>query len=167
LSSVLSIYVQVRGLGVVITPPFQMKLTRSGREPDLMFVAREHLGRLRDTYLDGPADMVVEIVSPESVRRDRVEKYYEYQVDGVEEYWLIDPRRERAEFYRLGEEGRYEEVFAGREGVYRSKVIAGLWFRGEWRCRKRCPPAAEVLLEMGGRINARHLIERLKEQGWL
>lgn len=58
------------------------------------FVASEHLDRLKETYLDGPADLVVGIVSPDSVGRDRGEKFYEYAQGGVPEYWLIDPQLE-------------------------------------------------------------------------
>ena len=70
LTTVLSIYVETYGLGVIRPALFQMKLER-GREPDLLFVAREHLDRLKEAYLDGPADLAVEIVSPESAGRDR------------------------------------------------------------------------------------------------
>jgi len=75
LESVLRSFVEARQLGVVRSAPFQMKLER-GREPDLLFVASEHLERLKETYLDGPADLVVEVVSPDSVGRDRGEKFY-------------------------------------------------------------------------------------------
>jgi Uma2 family endonuclease len=88
-----------------------MKLAQSGREPDLLFVAQTNLERLKETYLDGPADLVVEIVSPEGVGRDRGVKFYEYAQGGVPEYWLIDPQTEWAEFYRL-EEGHYHSRFA-------------------------------------------------------
>ena len=88
LNSVLRALVEHHALGVVLPAPFQMKLARSSREPDLLFVAAEHQDRLRSSYLDGPADMVVEIVSPESVGRDRGEKFTEYEAGGVPEYWL-------------------------------------------------------------------------------
>src|SRR5437762_3848789 len=61
LSIVLTFWVRARGLGEIILPPFQMKLpppVDAGREPDLIFVARDHLDRLRHTHLDGPADLV-------------------------------------------------------------------------------------------------------------
>ncbi len=85
LVSVLRPFVEIHQLGIVCSAPFQMKLEH-GREPDLLFVAQEHLGRLKETYLDGPADLVVEIVSPESVARDRGDKFYEYSRGGVPEY---------------------------------------------------------------------------------
>ena len=96
-------YVEVRRLGRVLTAPFQMKLGPDlpGREPDIVFIAREHLDRLKNTYLDGPADLVVEIISPDSRSRDRGAKFYEYEQGRVREYWLLDDLRRQAEFYQL------------------------------------------------------------------
>ena len=167
LSAVLSIYVEVHESGVIRPAPFQMKLAHSGREPDLMFVARGHLDRLKETHLDGPADLVVEVVSPESVRRDRGEKFYEYQEAGIPEYWLIDPDEEWAEFWVLKPSGRYHLAMEGREGEYRSQAIEGFWLRVEWLWQKPLPSVDEVMLEIGGEVYARRLIERLREQGFL
>jgi Uma2 family endonuclease len=148
LIAVLRPYVESHGLGWVRSAPFQMKLAH-GREPDLLFVATEHLDRLREAFLDGPADLVIEIVSPESVSRDRGEKFYEYEAGGVREYWLIDPLRQVAEFYRLGERGHYGVALAGREGVYRSEVLAGFWLRVEWLWQEPLPKTLDVLRELG------------------
>ena len=163
----LSDYVELKELGSVFQSPFQMKLERSGREPDLLFVAKENLHRLKPTYLDGPADLVVEIVSPESVVRDKGEKFYEYQEASIPEYWLIDPDQERAEFYRLGEDGLYRVAFAGREGGFRSEVLSGFWLRVEWLWQESLPPVEDVMLEIGGEEYARRLVERLKQRGFL
>jgi len=146
LESVLRSFVETNGLGLVCSAPFQMKLEHSGREPDLLFIATEHLGRLKETYLDGPADMVVEIVSPESWDRDRGAKFVEYEAGGVPEYWLLDPVRRWAEFYRLGTEGRYEVAFAGREGVYTSVSLPGFELRVEWLWQP--PPVLQALREL-------------------
>lgn len=143
-------HVERHGLGQVLDAPFQMRLAElhRGREPDLLFVAKEHLGRLTETYLDGPADLVVEIVSPESGPRDRGEKYYEYEAAGVREYWLIDPDRQRAEFYRLTKQHRYELVPPDAQGVYRSEVIAGFWLKVQWLWQKPLPHVLDVLKEL-------------------
>src|SRR5690349_14537771 len=45
----LSTFAKVHASGVVISPPFQMKLARSGREPDVLYVAADHANRLKDT----------------------------------------------------------------------------------------------------------------------
>jgi Uma2 family endonuclease len=128
----MSLYIEERGLGMILVPPFQMKLASSGREPDLIFVAQDHVDRIRETFLDGPADLVVEITSPESMRRDRGDKFVEYEEAGIPEYWLIDPQARRAEFYVLDAEGRYDRALRGASGTLRSVVVPGLWLMAEW-----------------------------------
>lgn len=108
-----------------------MKLPESGREPDLLFVAAQHTDRLRSAYLDGPTDLVVEALSPESVGRDRGEKFYEYARGGAPAYWLLDPDARWAEFYRLGE-GRYRLAFEGMAGQYRAAMVPGFWVEVAW-----------------------------------
>ena len=147
LHSVLRAFIEQHNLGLVLSAPFQMKLEH-GREPDLLFIAAEHLGRLKQTYLDGPADLVVEIVAPESAARDRGDKYYEYEAGGVPEYWLIDPQRQRAEFYCL-QDDLYRLVQPDAEGVYRSAVVPGLWLRVAWLWQEPLPPVLDVLRELG------------------
>ncbi len=147
LTAVLRTFVEARQLGVVLSAPFQMKLAQSGREPDLMFVAKEHLDRLQETHLEGPADLVVEILSPESMGRDRGEKFYEYAQAGIPEYWLIDPEGEQAEFYVLKRPGRYQVEMAGSEGIYHSSVIPGFWLKIEWLWKT--PRVLDVLRELG------------------
>ena len=150
LLQIMNIYAETRNLGQVLSAPFLMRLpdVPSGREPDLLFVAHAHLDRLKETYLDGPADLIVEIVSPESRARDRGEKFYEYEAAGVGEYWLIDPDRQQAEFYRLGADGRYRLFTADAEGIYRSEVLPGLWLRVEWLWQESLPKVLDVLREM-------------------
>lgn len=152
LETLLSIYVQERGLGRVLGAPFQMRLAepvRSGREPDLLFVARERLVHLKETYLDGPADLVVEIISPESRLRDRGEKFAEYELSGVREYWLLDPERREADFYRLDPRGRYRLAEPDREGWYESVAIPGFRLKLEWPWQVPMPKVLEVVRELG------------------
>lgn len=150
LVTILRVYVETRQLGIICSAPFQMKLKPAGREPDLIFLAKPHLDRLKKTYLDGPADLVIEIVSPESVARDRGEKFYEYEAGGISEYWLIDPIRTWAEFYHLNQEGRYTTAFAGKEGVYQVLMIPGFWVRVEWFWQDPLPHTLQALAEIIG-----------------
>ena len=147
----LELYVEVHQLGVVIFAPFQMRLSavRSGREPDILFVAREHLHRLLATRLDGPADVAVEIVSPESVERDRTHKYREYEAAGIREYWLIDPDQRQAAFYHLGPDGRFAVLPIEASGVFRSTVISGFWLRVDWLWQYPLPQRRTVLRQLG------------------
>lgn len=140
-------FVETHQLGIVLGAPFQMKVGERGREPDVLFLGNEHRDRLKPTYLDGPADVVIEVVSPESVSRDRGDKFVEYEQAGVQEYWLIDPRRKIAEFYRLDEQGRYQTVQSGETGEFPSAVVLGFRVRIEWFWRP--PMVLDVLRELG------------------
>jgi Uma2 family endonuclease len=163
IAGVLSTYVALHDLGTVLTAPFQMKLARSGREPDVLFVAKEHLARLQATLLQGAADLVVEIVSDESVARDRGTKFEEYREAGIPEYWLIDPRVEQAEFYQLDERGRYQLIPAGVDGVYRSRSVPGLWMRVDWLWQQPLPSPTEALLAIDREVYGAYLEEQLRQ----
>lgn len=149
LNAVLLIWTQVHRLGVVRGEPYQMKTGDDlpGRSPDVMFVAEKHTHRFRKLYLHGPADLLIEVVSPNSRHRDRVTKFAEYQAGGVREYWLLEPEEERADFFRLDGHGVYQPVEPNAEGVIRGEAMAGLWLRVEWLWRR--PPVMEVMRAWG------------------
>jgi Uma2 family endonuclease len=146
----LGIFVQQQQLGRIISAPFQMKLSapRSGREPDVLFISQERLDRLKETYLDGPADLAVEVVSQESRLRDRGEKLAEYEMGGVREYWIIDPEQQRVDYYVLANDGRYERRRADAQGVYHSEAVSGFWLKEEWLWQELPPNALAVLREL-------------------
>ena len=100
---------------------------------------------LKKTHLDGPADLVVEIISEESRLRDRGGKFAEYEIGGVKEYWILDPDLKRADFFLL-KEGRYERRVEDEQGIYHSELIPGFWIKVEWLWNP--PPVLEVLKEM-------------------
>ena len=137
-------FVRSRDLGKVFFAPVQMRLKHSGREPDILFVAKQHQDRFRNLYIDGPADLVVEVISPGGRSRDRVEKFKEYQEAGIPEYWLVDPARQQAEFYSLGPDGVYHPISVD-EGVFRSDLLNGFWFRVDWLWQDELPLLSSVL----------------------
>ncbi len=99
---------------------------------------------------DGPADLVVEVVSPESAGRDRGDKLYEYEAAGIKEYWLIEPLRQQAEFYVLSESGHYERVAGGASGISQSVVLPGFWLKIEWLWQDPLPAPLRTLAEIAG-----------------
>lgn len=151
LLGLISHFVEAHQLGVIRYEPFQMKTGPDlpGRSPDIFFVAKENLSRLKPTHLEGPADLVVEIISPESRARDRGEKFYEYEQGGVREYWMLDRQRKRAEFYALGADGIYQLISVGDDGVFRSVVLPGFWLKVEWLWQDPLPPLMMVLKQWG------------------
>jgi Uma2 family endonuclease len=146
LGAALRSYVEERGLGVIRGDPFQMKTASDlpGRAPDLIFISTANLPRLKRTYLKGPADLVVEIISPESRGRDRGDKFFEYEKGGVPEYWLIDPERKQAEFYLLDSKRIYKLANLDAKGIFHSKALPGVWVDPDWFWRKPLPTLLSV-----------------------
>ena len=167
LSTTLASFVEIHDLGRLVDAPFQMKLPHSGREPDVIYVAKEHNARLQQTYVNGPADLVIELISDESVDRDRRIKLEEYRAGDVPEYWLIDPRpgQERADFYQLDDDGRYQLIPADHEGVYYSRAVPGFRLRVSWLWQQPLPNPTDALLEIDRDAYARYLQEKLRQAG--
>lgn len=150
LNSVLQYYAEKKKLGEVFIPNLPMRTSEHvGREPDIFFVTGERLNLLREQFFDGPADLAIEIISPESRTRDRGEKFYEYEKGGVLEYWLIDPERKKVESYRLDENGTYEVVPLGDPPVLRSEALSGAWVAVEWLWQDPLPEQWWVHKEWG------------------
>jgi Uma2 family endonuclease len=152
LTTLLNLFVGLLDLGKILTAPFEMKLRegRSYREPDLLFVARQRLDRLDGQRLNGPADLVVEIISDESVTRDRRDKFAEYAEAGIPEYWLVDPRpgRQSCRTYRITDEGYYEEVPLDDAGRFHSVVLPDFWLKPDWLRQEPLPDPNAVLMEI-------------------
>ncbi len=151
LSALMRFWAEAHDLGVVRTEPFLIKLPKPlpARAPDIIFIAKENLHRITTNFFDGAPDIVVEVISPESRARDRGEKFYEYEQAGVKEYWLIDPDRKQAEFYRRGEDGIFRLVAVSEREVFRSEVLKGFWLKVEWLWQEPLPSLMSVLKEWG------------------
>ncbi len=147
----IGLYVEAHSLGEVFYAEFQMRLRaqKTGREPDILFVATQNLDRVQPNYLDGPADLAIEIISPESIRRDRDLKFREYEAAGVGEYWLLDPLQQTATFYQRTLEGRYQEVALDTGGRYYSPALPGLWLKPDWLWLTPLPPTLGIVKQWG------------------
>jgi len=105
----LDAWVDRNQLGKVGIAPLDMVLSpRRAVQPDVLFVANEHLDIIRERVM-GAADLVAEVISPDSRRRDRIDKRDRYEQHGVREYWLIDPEAQTVEVLYLVS-GRYQLV---------------------------------------------------------
>jgi Uma2 family endonuclease len=102
-------YVRERGLGVIAFAPLDVVFTQHDVVvPDLLYFTKE---RYRETITEknaqGAPNLVVEILSPGTRRRDEGLKRALYERMRVEEYWIVDPKREIVTAFRL-QDGRYE-----------------------------------------------------------
>lgn len=148
LLTIMGLFVRRYDLGVVMGPEFQIRLCGRRRVPDIIFIRKDQLARIQTTFLDGPPDLAVEIVSPDSVERDWREKYLEYEANGVGEYWIIDPTNEQVRCYVLNDQRRYVAV-PEVDGILKSVVLPGFWLRIEWLWQSTLPDPLEVLQQLG------------------
>ncbi|MCF6094901.1 Uma2 family endonuclease [Microaerobacter geothermalis] len=68
-------------------------------EPDLVVVCDKN--KIGDKRIIGSPDLVVEVLSPSTAKKDRMVKYNRYQRAGIKEYWIVDPVHETIEVYLL------------------------------------------------------------------
>jgi Uma2 family endonuclease len=149
LAALLRYLVEERDLGIVRTSQVAIHLGNTARVPDIFFLAAEHLERRKSTFVEGPADLVIEVVSPESRVRDRAEKFYDYEGGEIREFWLIDPMRETVDLFRLGGDGRYATVAANEAGRLASEVLPGFWIVPAWLWTQPLPKLNTVLAKWG------------------
>jgi Uma2 family endonuclease len=145
--NLLDVYFTLRPIGKVLDAPFVMRshprLPR--REPDSQVILNTNSGVLTDTFMDGPADVCIEIVSPDSVDRDYTEKPPEYQKGGVREYWILDPLENKTRFYRLNDVGVYVLYSEDAEGNYRTPLLQDLEFHVPTLWQLRLPDPIAVV----------------------
>lgn len=122
----LSAYFSLRPIGKVISQPFTIRLPNINpkREPDLLVVLNDNPHTLNQTFMDGPPDICIEIVSEDSIERDRGTKFNEYRLGGVPEYWIIDPIAREALFYRLNDQGEYVAARLDEDDNFHSTALA-------------------------------------------
>lgn len=102
--------------GELFLAPLDITLTeRNVLQPDMLFVSSIRRGIIREERIDGPCDLVVEIVSPATRRKDRLQKMQIYETAGIPHYWLVDPEEQTLEAYVL-RNGSYTLISRGSQG---------------------------------------------------
>jgi len=152
LTTVMETVNRLFGSGRVSTAPFAMRFQPGGphREPDILFVRHANLGPWTSQRLIGPADLVVEVLSDDTVGEDRGRKRAQYAALGVPEYLMVDARPGRSEFafLRLDPDGAYQPIAPDDHGRYHSATLAGFWLDPAWFQRDPLPDPEDLLLAM-------------------
>jgi len=128
LSRYLDEFVSAAGLGMVLTAPLDVMLPAgigSPVQPDVVFFRKGNEPRRGMRYCEEAPDLLVEVLSPGTRRRDRTVKLKAYRDAGVPEYWLVDPESRTVEVHVL-ESGKYVERSRGGVGdAIGSSVLPG------------------------------------------
>ncbi len=95
-------------------------------QPDILFVSGNRREIMRKERIDGPCDLVVEILSPSSRRKDRLKKMEIYRKAGIPHYWIIDPDEKILEAYQLKGENYFLVFTGGPEDEFAHPEFPGL-----------------------------------------
>ncbi len=151
LTVLLRIFTEERGLGKIFNGPATLRLTEGlNREPDIFFISRENKEQIGPDWIEGPAELVIEVVSEDSRNRDLVEKAKEYEDHGIREYWAVDPRQgEVRQYLRDGDVFDVKRISSGR---LESIAVSGFWIEIEWLWQSPLPSAMTCLKKILGEI---------------
>lgn len=122
----LYLFVSERGLGEVLYAPIDVYLSDTETyQPDILFIAEERLNIIGEQKIEGPPDLVMEILSPSTGYYDLRKKAKTYARCGVREYWIVDPEEKSIEIY-LNENGTFTVIQRAEEkGKVQSHLLEG------------------------------------------
>ena len=106
---IIDVFLLDNPLGKVFSAPYDVVFSQDPlqvAEPDLVFVSKAHSSIITDQNIQGVPDLLVEILSPGTAATDRLVKRTLYERFGVLEYWIVDPKSETVQVFRLSD-GRY------------------------------------------------------------
>jgi Uma2 family endonuclease len=120
-------YVEKGRLGIVINAPCDVVLSQFDvLQPDVFFISSGRLQMVGEKYISDAPDLVVEVLSPGTRRRDRTLKAKRYARFGVREMWIADPDRKTIEVHvNAAETFRRHAVYAGKDKLM-SPLLPGL-----------------------------------------
>jgi Uma2 family endonuclease len=114
--------------------PFDVRFPKNGEtadkkiytvvQPDISVIC--DLSKLDEAGCLGAPDMIVEVQSPSTAKRDWIEKFALYQEHGVREYWIVHPKDKSVHVFILQDNGQYDAgSFYERKGKVPVHVFDG------------------------------------------
>jgi Uma2 family endonuclease len=127
LEFILHSHVRRHALGHVMDAPLDVILdTNTVVVPDLLFIAADRMSIVTEKGVEGPPDLVIEILSPGTQRYDRIRKLNLYAKFGVHWYWILDPAEETLEEYELCEGSYVRRGSHESEDLFKPLLFPGL-----------------------------------------
>ena len=91
--------------GEILSAPLDVILSeRTVLQPDLLYIPSHSAEVLDHPYIDIPPEMVIEILSQSTARKDRIHKMDVYRKAKIPHYWIVDPDAKTIEAFALRED---------------------------------------------------------------
>ena len=120
----LAAFVEEKGLGEIFRAPTDVVLSDTDVvQPDILFVSKGQADIITADDVQGAPDLVVEVLSPSTARRDWRDKLDLYSKHGVREFWLADPQTEIVWVLLLNEDSLEIAAIYGRGDTLTSPML--------------------------------------------
>ena len=149
LLTLFSNFLDERGGAVVSGSRYPMRLDAQwSPEPDILVVRDSRTDLMSPQRLEGPADMVIEIVSESDPGFDYREKHPRYREARIEEIWIVNPFNQTVFVDKLGVGGYVSKELSS--GKLDSQVISGFWIDVFWLRQEKLPSTLRCIREILG-----------------
>ena len=126
---------------------FVMRLSKKwSPEPDLIVILSKNFSNIKDTYYDGPADLVIEILSPSTRELDLEKKLPKFLKAGVKEVWIIDPENKELTVHQKDNQEKYNNPES--DDIVKSTVLPNFKFKIKWLWSREEFPVIDVFQEL-------------------
>ncbi len=123
----LSLYLKTNPIGKVFMAPVEVFFSNKNlAQPDLVFVSKANRELLKPTQIKGAPDLVIEVLSPSTEKRDRTIKLKMYAKFGVREYWMAKEKTATVEIFRLQKGDLVLVARLGKSDTLTSPLFPGL-----------------------------------------
>jgi Uma2 family endonuclease len=147
LSQIFAILLEEPKHGQVFGSRLVMRLSPKWNvEPDLMILSPQNYQRITPTRIEGPADLVFEILSDSTREIDLTKKIPYYLNNGVKEVWIIDPKFESIEIHNSTNIRTYSKT--QDEDWVSSTIIPQIRIKGKWVWNRTEYPAIKIIRQI-------------------
>lgn len=106
LHRILSVFVHEKHFGTLLSAPTDVLFSDlEVVQPDLLFISSGRTTIITEKNIQGPPDLVVEIISENTRKTDEIMKRKLYERYRVSEYWVVDPELQTVKIYRMTDQG--------------------------------------------------------------
>ena len=86
-------------------------------EPDISIICDK--SKIDETGCNGAPEMIIEIISPSSIKKDRFVKFNLYEKAGVKEYWIVEPDQKLVSVFLFQKNEKFSrpEMYTDEDGI--------------------------------------------------